>query len=78
MLGHLGRDALNGRVVDSLAIEISALAISGGNSSSERIKLDRDLFAEVFGSGRKRVLVGCSVVLKKVAESMESSPLEDW
>lgn len=59
-------------------MDISALAISGGNSSSERTKLERDLFAEVFGSGKKRVPVDCSVGLKKGEETMDSSPPEDW
>lgn len=61
-------------------MDISALAISGGSSSSERMKLDRDLFVEGFGSGRKRVLVDCSVELKEVEETevtMDSSPPED-
>ena len=59
-------------------MDISALAISGGSSSSERTKLDRDLFVEGFGRGRKRVLVDGSVRLKDVEETMDSSPPEDW
>jgi hypothetical protein len=53
---HVGRDfpeplpmrhvAKNEKSGDSLAMDISALAISGGSSSSERTKLDRDLFVE--------------------------------
>ena len=42
------------------------------------MKLDRDLFAEVFGSGKKRVPVDCSAELKKVGETMDSSPPEEW
>jgi len=59
-------------------MDISALAISGGSSSSERTKLDRDLFVEGFGRGRKRVLVDGSVRLKDVEETTDSSPPEDW
>ena len=59
-------------------MDISALAISGGSSSSERTKLDRDLFVEGFGRGRKRVLVDGSEGLKDADEAMDSSPPEDW
>ena len=59
-------------------MDISALPISGGSSSSERTKLDRDLFVEGFGSGKKSVLVDDSVGLKDEKESMDSSPPEDW
>jgi hypothetical protein len=59
-------------------MDISALAISGGSSSSERTKLDRDLFVEGFGRGKKRVLVDGSAGLKDVEETVDSSPPEDW
>ena len=59
-------------------MDISAFAISGGSSSSERIKLDRDLFVEGFGRGRKRVPVDGSEGLKEVDETMDSPPPEDW
>jgi len=63
---------------DSLAMDISALAISGGSSSSERTKLDRDLFVEGFGRGKKSVLVDGSAGLKEIEETMDSSPPEGW
>lgn len=78
MVEHLRRDTLTKRNADSLAMDISALAISEGNSSSERTKLDRDLFAEVLGSGRKRVPVDGSVGSKEVEETKETSPSEGW
>ena len=59
-------------------MDISALAISGGSSSSERTKLDRDLFVEGFGSGKKSVLVDGSAGLKGMEEAMDSSPPEGW
>lgn len=61
-------------------MDISALAISGGSSSSERTKLDRDLFVEGFGSGKKSVLVDGSAGLKEVEATVTvgSSPPEDW
>lgn len=59
-------------------MDMSALAISGGSSSSERTKLDRDLFVEGFGRGKKRVLVDGSAGLKDAEETMDSSPAEDW
>ena len=65
---HVEKNKKNG---DSLAMDISALAISGGSSSSERTKLDRDLFVEGFGRGK---LVDGSVGLKAVEETMDSSP----
>ena len=64
--------------VDSLAIDISALAISGSNPSSERTKLDRDLFVKGFESGKKSVLVSCSVGPKEGEETMDSLPLDNW
>ena len=72
---HAARNKKSG---DSLAMDISALAISGGSSLSERTKLDRDLFVEVFGRGKKSVLVDGSAGLKEVEETMDSSPPEDW
>ena len=68
--------ARNKKSRDSLAMDISALAISGGSSLSERTKLDRDLLVE--GRGKKCVLVDCSEGLKEVEEAMDSSPPEDW
>jgi len=59
-------------------MDISALAISGGSPSSERTKLDRDLFVEGFGRGIKRVLVDGSAGLKDAEETVDSSPPEDW
>ena len=61
-------------------MDISALAISGGSSSSERTKLDRDLFVEGFGSGKKSVFVDGSAGLKEVEATVTvgSSPPEDW
>jgi len=70
---HVARNKKSG---DSLAMDISALAISGGSSLSERTKLDRDLLVE--GRGKKCVLVDCSEGLKEVEETMDSSPPEDW
>ena len=70
--------ARNEKSGDSLAMDISALAISGGSSLSERTKLDRDLFVEGFGRGKKNVLADGSVGLKDVEEAMDSSPPEDW
>ena len=72
-MGHAARNKKSG---DSLAMDISALAISGGSSSSERTKLDRDLVVE--GRGKKCVLVDGSAGLKEVEERMDSSPPEDW
>lgn len=72
------RIAWNEKSGDSLAMDISALAISGGSTLSERTKLERDLFVEGFGSGKKRVLVDGSAGLKDVEERMDSSPPEDW
>ena len=74
-MGHVSRNDEGG---DSLAMDMSALAISGGSSSSERIKLDRDLVVEGFGRGKKWVLVDGSAGLKDVEETMDSSPPEDW
>ena len=72
---HVGKNKKSG---DSLAMDISALAISGGSPSSERTKLDRDLFVGGFGRGRKRVLMDGSEGLKHVEETMDSSSPEDW
>ena len=72
---HVAKNKKSG---DSLAMDISALAISGGSSSSERTKLDRDLFVEGFGRGKKRVLVDGSAGLKDAEETMDSSPPKDW
>ena len=74
-MGSVARDR---KSRDSLAMDISALAISGGSSSSERTKLDRDLFVEGFGSGKKRVLVHGSSRVKDAEESAGSSPPEGW
>ena len=57
-------------------MDISALAISGGSSLSDRTKLDRDLFVE--GRGKKCALLDGSERLKEVEETMDSSPPEDW
>jgi len=72
---HVEKNKKNG---NSLAMDISALAISGGSSSSERTKLDRDLFVEGFGRGKKSVLVDGSAGLKEMEEAMDSSPPEGW
>jgi len=72
---HVWRSKKSG---DSLAMDISALAISGGSPSSERTKLDRELFVGGFGRGRKRVLMDGSEGLKHVEETMDSSSPEDW
>jgi len=74
-MGHASRNVKSG---DSLAMDISAFAISGGSSSSERMKLDRDLFVEGFGRGKKKVPVDGSAGLKDEEESTDSSPPEDW
>lgn len=66
------------RTLNSLAMDMSALAISRGSSSSDRIKLERDLFVEGFGRGKNRVLVDSSEGLKDAEEIMDSSPPEDW
>lgn len=59
-------------------MDMSALAISWGSSSFERIKLERDLFVEGLGRGRNNVLEDGSEGLKDVEEVMDSSPPEDW
>jgi hypothetical protein len=69
---------MNKKNGDSLAVDISASAISGGNPSSERTKLDRYLFVEGFEGGEKRVLVDGSAGLKGTGETMDPSPPEDW
>ena len=74
-MGHASGNIKSGY---SLAMDISAFAISGGSSSSERTKLDRDLFVEGFGRGKKKVLVDGSEGLKDEEETMDSSPPEDW
>lgn len=59
-------------------MDMSALAISGGSSSLERTKLERDLFVEGLGRGRNNVLEDGSEGSKDVEEDMDSSPPEDW
>ena len=73
-IGHASENVKKG---DSLAMDISAFAISGGSSSSERTKLDLDLFVEGFGRGKKKVLVESSAGLKDEEETTDSSPPED-
>ena len=78
LVPQMGHASENVRSGDSLAMDISAFAISGGSSSSERTKLDRDLFVEGFGRGKKKVLVEGSDGLKDEEETTDSSPPEDW
>jgi len=78
LVPQMGHASGNDKSGDSLAMDISAFAISGGSSSSERTKLERDLFVEGFGRGKKNVLVDGSAGLKDEEETTDSSPPEDW